>query len=155
MTINTAKSRISKLHVTRGFNPRTNMSTKYVAGIEIPETGINLPYCYRSLLYRDDFSGVQTKHLGVLIKELRREKNLSRNGFCNVANSLVEQYGIRLTQFNLSTYERGQCMPKADKMLACYLAISALTNDKSEGKAGGYCKVKFTGFRDRVGKKAA
>lgn len=126
------------------YSCRTNTNTKVIHGVEVPESSSKWtePYMYRSALYFNDRSGVQTKQLGVVLQNLRKEYNISRRAFAELATSFSAQYGIELKPFNIESYERAYywrdkftgkmhrrnaCSPKIDKLTAVVLGCQALT----------------------------
>lgn len=135
--------------------------TKIVNGIEVPASSSNFtqPYLYRASLFFDDEAGVKTKHLGVALRELRKQYNVSRRAFAELANSQVAQYGIHVTTENIISYERmyrwydkrtgkskeyNACSPKPDKLLGIVMGRAALTGESFEeamGRMCGYTKV--------------
>ena len=140
---------VVKMNVRRAnygkYSKNNKFKTKFVNGMEVPASANRFiePYQYRSALYFDDKCGVKTRHIGCIINELRETYDLSRRAFAELATSKVAQYGIRVTEQNIFTYEhsyrykgkgkvKNPCHPKADKMLGIVLARAALTGETVE-----------------------
>lgn len=144
------------------YSKLNNEQTKNVGGIEVPGSSSDFtePYLYRSALYFDDTAGVKRQHIGVTLRQMRKEANLSRVAFAKLATDQASQYGIELNPFNIQSYEtkyvwkdkytgekklHNACSPKVDKLLAVVLARMALTNesyDEAYGRVTGYTKVR-------------
>ena len=102
----------------------TSVKAKTAHGISTSKSAKTLPYLYRGMLLNERAFGVQTKHIGIVIKEFREEHGFSQRSFAEMCNTFAAPYGIRVRQGDICNYETGKCSPKLDKYEAIFNGIN-------------------------------
>lgn len=113
-------------------------------GVEVNKYTKKLPYNYNSIIMVDGFAGIQGRHPGIAMNEIRCRFNLSRKNFAALCCRESKEFAGYVSMADIRNYEDGKCCPKRDKFEAILRAIMFLTGmpkDDAERYVAGFTEA--------------